>query len=69
MKKYLPKDGKEPIKGVKGGRVMCIVPDQRVVKFNLAPYIQREYIEENSLCLIELKAEESRKRYSLDEST
>lgn len=45
VKKYLPKDGKGPVKGVKGARIMYGISDQRAIKFNLAPYIQREYIE------------------------
>lgn len=61
VKKYLPEDGKGPMKGVKGGRAMCIIPDRRVIKFNPAPYINREYIEDHSPRLIEQKAEESPK--------
>lgn len=61
VKKYLPEDGKGPVKGVKGGRVMYDISDRRVIKFNPAPYIQREYSAENSSCLIELKGEEPRK--------
>lgn len=49
VKKYLPEDGRGPIKGVKGGRAMCIVPDRRVIKFNPAPYIQRRYTDDNRL--------------------
>lgn len=62
VKKYLPEDGKGPMKGVKGGRVMCIVPDRRVIKFNPAPYINREYRENKSQRLIEQKTEETPKR-------
>lgn len=49
VKKYLPEDGRGPIKGVKGGRAMCFVPDRRVIKFNPAPYIQRRYTDDNRL--------------------
>lgn len=69
VKKYLPEDGKGPMKGVKGGRTMCIVPDRRVIKFNPAPYINREYIEDHSSRLIELEGEEPRKRLSSDKPT
>lgn len=69
VKKYLPKDGKGPAKGVKGDRAMCIVPDRRVIKFNPAPYVNREYIEDNSPRLIEPKGEESQKTSSSDEPT
>lgn len=69
VKKYLPEDGKGPMKGVKGGRTMCIVPDRRVIKFNPAPYINRECIEDHSSRLIELEDEEPRKRLSSDEPT
>lgn len=69
VKKYLPEDGKGPMKGVKGGRTMCIVPDRRVIKFNPAPYINREYIEDHSSRLIELEDEEPRKRLSSDKPT
>ena len=61
VKKYLPEDGKGPMKGVKGGRAMCIIPDRRVIKFNPAPYINREYLKDNSPRLIKLKDEESPK--------
>lgn len=61
VKKYLPEDGKGPMKGVKGGRAMCVIPDRRAIKFNPAPYINREYRENKSLRLIEQKAEESPK--------
>lgn len=54
VKKYLPEDGKGPMKGVKGGRAMCIIPDRRVIKFNPAPYINREYIEDHSHRLIKV---------------
>lgn len=69
VKKYLPEDGKGPAKGVKGGRAMCIVPDRRVIKFNPAPYINREYIGDNSPRLIEPKGEEPQKTSSSDEPT
>lgn len=69
VKKYLPEDGKGPMKGVKGGRTMCIVPDRRVIKFNPAPYINRECIEDHSSRLIELEDEEPRKRLSSDKPT
>lgn len=59
VKKYLPKDGKGPAKGVKGGRDICIVPDRRVIKFNPAPHIKREY--SDSSRLTEPKGEEPRK--------
>lgn len=49
VKKYLPEDGRGPVKGVKGGRAMCIVRDRRVIKFNPAPYIQRRYTDDNRL--------------------
>lgn len=62
VKKYLPKDGKGPVKGVKGDRVMYGISDRRVIKFNPASYIRREYPEDNSSRLIELKGEGSRKR-------
>lgn len=67
VKKYLPEDGKGPAKGVKGGRAMCIVPDRRVIKFNPAPYINREYIGDNSPRLIEPK--KNQKTSSSDEPT
>lgn len=54
VKKYLPEDGKGPIKGIKGSRAMCIVPDRRFIKFNPAPYINREYREDHSLRLIKV---------------
>lgn len=62
VRKYLPEDGKGPMKGVKGGRAMCIIPDRRVIKFNPAPYINREYRENKSQHLIEQKTDESPKR-------
>ena len=62
VKKYLPKDGKGPVKGVKGDRVMYDISDRRVIKFNPAPYIRREYPEDNSSRLIELQGEGPRKR-------
>ena len=54
VKKYLPEDGKGPMKGVKGGRAMCVIPGRRVIKFNPAPYINREYIEDHSPRLIKV---------------
>lgn len=69
VKKYLPEDGRGPIKGVKGGRAMCIVRDRRVIKFNPAPYIQREYTGDNSPRLIKLVGVKPRKRLSSDEPT
>ena len=69
VKKYLPEDGRGPIKGVKGGRAMCIVRDRRVIKFNPAPYIQREYAGDNSPRLIKLVGVKPRKRLSSDEPT
>lgn len=49
VKKYLPEDGGGPVKGVRGGRAMCIVPDRRVIKFTPAPYIQRRYTDDKRL--------------------
>ena len=69
VKKYLPEDGRGPIKGVKGGRAMCIVRDRRVIKCNPAPYIQREYTGDNSPRLIKLVGVKPRKRLSSDEPT
>ena len=69
VKKYLPEDGRGPIKGVKGGRAMCIVRDRRVIKFNPAPYIQREYTGDNSPRLIKLVGVKPRKRLSSGEPT
>lgn len=54
VKKYLPEDGKGPMKGVKGGRAMCVIPDRRAIKFNPAPYINREYREDHSPRLIKV---------------
>lgn len=61
VKKYPPKDGKGPVKRVKGGRVMYGISDRKVIKFNPASYIRWEYSEGNSSRLIELKGEEPRK--------
>lgn len=61
VKKYLPEDGRGPIKGVKGGRAMCIVPDRRIIKFNPAPYIQRRYTDDNRLRPVNLEDKEKDK--------
>ena len=61
VKKYLPEDGRGPIKGVKGGRAMCFVPDRRVIKFNPAPYIQLIYTDDNRLRPVNLEDKEKDK--------
>ena len=43
VKKYLPKNGSGPVKGVTGGRAMIAVSERRCIRFNPAPYINREY--------------------------
>lgn len=61
VKKYLPEDGGGPVKGVRGGRAMCIVPDRRVIKFNPAPYIQRRYTDDKQLRPVKLEDKEKDK--------
>lgn len=61
VKKYLPEDGRGPIKGVKGGRAMCIVPDRRIIKFNPVPYIQRRYTDDNRLRPVNIEDKEKDK--------
>lgn len=39
MKKYLPEDGRGPVKGVTGGRIMWTISDRKYIQFNPAPYI------------------------------
>lgn len=43
VKKYLPEDGRGPVKGVTGGRVMKTISDRRYIQFNPAPCINLEY--------------------------
>ena len=61
VKKYLPEDGGGPVKGVRGGRVMCIVPDRRVIKFTPAPYIERRYSDDKQLRPVKLEDKEKDK--------
>lgn len=61
VKKYLPEDGGGPVKGVRGGRAMCIIPDRRVIKFNPAPYIQRRYTDDKQLRPVKLENQEKDK--------
>lgn len=42
VKKYLPEDGRGPVKGVTGGRVMRTISDRRYIQFNPAPCISLE---------------------------
>lgn len=62
VKKYLPEDGGGPVKGVRGGRAMCIIPDRRLIKFNPAPYIQRRYTDDNRLRPVKLEDKEKDKK-------
>lgn len=50
VKKYLPKDGNGPVKGVTGERAMFAINDRRFIQFNPAPYINREYADTVPRC-------------------
>ena len=40
VRKYLPENGKGPVKGVTGGRTMVVINDRRYIQFNPAPFLK-----------------------------
>lgn len=58
VKKYIPEDGKGPVKGVKGGRAMHIVPDRKAIKFTPSPYIDLKYMDRKEQRPFKIKEQE-----------
>lgn len=51
VRKYLPENGKGPVKGVTGGRTMVVINDRRYIQFNPAPYINRDCSIDSPRCI------------------
>lgn len=48
VKKYLPKNGKGPVKGMSGERAMVVVNDRKYIRFNPSSQLREKCIDKSS---------------------
>lgn len=48
VKKYLPENGKGPVKGVTGERAMIVINDRKYIRFNPSPQLREKCIDKSS---------------------